>query len=204
MRGVGLQGVWSSGGGRAALFYSARLRLAARTALPRSACEEASSESPFRWGEHRLSPVGGWQTPHHRGRRSGSLFASEARQRRARSEAEPGGVNKAGSPKGPTAWANRPCPSKSPLARLDDRDHELRARRERAEVEVGVVLDEEPHRDLVALAGELPERVAAAEHVGRGPRHLEGVEELLLQRAVVLEPPLLEDLGRHAAEVELA
>ena len=85
----------------------------------------------------------------------------------------------------------------SGLTRRDDRDHERGAGRERAEVEVRVVLDQEPHRDLEALARELPEGLPARERVRRRRRHLERVEELLLERAVVLEPTLLEDLGLH-------
>ena len=72
-----------------------------------------------------------------------------------------------------------------------------------AEVEGGVVLAEQPHRHAEALLGEIPERVALLESVGIGADHLVDVEELLLQRVVILESSLFEGLTRYDREVEL-
>ena len=73
---------------------------------------------------------------------------------------------------------------------------------ERSEVEVRVVQVQEPDGHLELPPGQVPQRVALAEHVGLGAGDHVGGEELRLQRLVVLEPSSLEGLRCDAAEVE--
>jgi hypothetical protein len=75
--------------------------------------------------------------------------------------------------------------------RLDDRNHELRARTDVAEIQIGVVLAQQPQRNVVALLRDDPDRLTRAHHVRGGVLDPELREEDFLQLAVILHPAAL-------------
>src|SRR5690606_6751024 len=80
--------------------------------------------------------------------------------------------------------------------RLDDRNDERRARADAAEVDVRVVLSEQPDRNVIALLSQHPDRLARANHVRRAAFDMELREERLLQLPMVILTLRLERVPR--------
>ena len=84
--------------------------------------------------------------------------------------------------------------------RLDDRNHQLRARTNVAEIQIGVVLAQQPDRNVVALLREHPDRLARLDHVRGGVLDAELREERFLQLAVIFLAPRFELIVRDLGE----
>ncbi len=82
------------------------------------------------------------------------------------------------------------------------RDRESRTRRERVQVDVGIVLAEQPDRDVEASLREHPERIAGTDAMNHRSFDLPMREEFFLHRAVVFDAHALEVFRAAIREIE--
>ena len=81
---------------------------------------------------------------------------------------------------------------------LDARHHHLRTRPQIGQVRIGVVLAQQPDRQIAELLRHGPQRITAPHDVDLGTRDAMLHEEFALELGVIVAPHLLEGLARDA------
>src|SRR5579863_1643604 len=103
----------------------------------------------------------------------------------------------------PAMYLDHSSPSPAVSHVLDARNHDLHPGPQLAEIDIGVVLHEQPFGQELGALGDRPERVPGTRDVDLGARNAVRGEVGRLQLAVILVPVLLEDIVRHLVEIEL-